>query len=286
MRIADVYKRKKPELSFEIFPPKRDTALSDITETLDVLCELEPDYISVTFGAGGTSNNNKTIQIARLIKDKYGIEPLVHLTCRCYSKTEIDGFVKELKANGIENVLALRGDDNPAAPPKSDFLHASDLTAYLKANTDFCIGGACYPDCHPESFGRVDEMEHLKMKVDAGADFLVSQLFYDNDKFFSFVEDCRIAGIKVPISAGIMPVLNKAQIERMTGLCGAKLPESFKRILNRYENDSAALFDAGIYYALSQIIDLIATGAEGIHIYTMNRPSVAKRICDGVKNLI
>lgn len=286
MKIVDIYGKKKPELSFEIFPPKRDTALNDITETLDVLCELEPDYISVTFGAGGSSSNNKTIKIARMIKEKYGVEPLVHLTCRCYSKEEINGFVKELHENGIENVLALRGDENPDAPSKSDFLHASDLAAYLRQNTDFCIGGACYPECHPESVGRVDEMEHLKMKVDAGTDFLVSQLFYDNEKFFSFVEDCRIAGIKAPISAGIMPVLNKAQIERITGLCGATLPERFKRIIDRYENDSEALFDAGIYYALSQIIDLIATGADGIHIYTMNRPAVAKRICDGIKNLI
>lgn len=286
MKIADTFKRKRPVLSFEIFPPKRDTALTDIDETLEVLAELNPDYISVTFGAGGSSNNNKTIEIAKKIKNNYGIQPVVHLTCLTYNKQEIDEFSKELLDNGLNNVLALRGDRNPNVEPRDDFRHASELVTYLKGKGDFCIAGACYPECHPESENRISELRHLTEKVNAGSDFLISQLFFDNNVFYSFVEDARIAGITVPITAGIMPVINKAQIERMVTLCGASLPDKFYKIMNKFENNKDALFDAGITYALNQVIDLLVNDVQGIHLYTMNNPVVARRICEGIKNII
>lgn len=286
MKIQEIFLKKKPVLSFEIFPPKRDTALKDIDETLDILSELQPDFISVTFGAGGSSNNNKTIEIARKIKHQYGIEPLVHLTCSSYTKHEIDSFISVLNENGIENILALRGDKNPDVLEKSDFHYASELAEYLNKSAGFCLAGACYPECHPESKNRISEISHLKEKVDAGSDFLISQLFFENDLFYSFIESCRIAGINVPVTAGIMPVINKAQIERIVNLCGASLPNRFRKILNRYENNSTALFDAGMSYALSQVIDLMVNDVDGIHLYTMNNPIVAKRICEGIKNII
>ena len=286
MKVTDKFIPHKTGLSFEIFPPKHGSALTDIDETLGILSELNPDFISVTFGAGGSSNNNKTIELAKKIKYEYHVEPVVHLTCLTYDKAEIDEFSRILQENGLENVLALRGDRNPNVAPKEDFAHANELTAYLKTKGDFCIGGACYPECHPESKDRVSEMRHLKAKVDAGDEYLVSQLFFENEMFYSFVEDCRIAGIEVPVTAGIMPVINKAQIERMVTLCGESLPEKFERIMNRFEDNKEALFDAGMAYALSQVIDLIANDVDGIHLYTMNNPRVARKICEGIKHII
>ncbi len=286
MKVTDKFIPHKTGLSFEIFPPKHGSALTDIDETLGILSELNPDFISVTFGAGGSSNNNKTIELAKKIKYEYHVEPVVHLTCLTYDKAEIDEFSRILQENGLENVLALRGDRNPNVAPKEDFAHANELTAYLKTKGDFCIGGACYPECHPESKDRVSEMRHLKAKVDAGDEYLVSQLFFENEMFYSFVEDCRIAGIEVPVTAGIMPVINKAQIERMVTLCGASLPGKFERIMNRFEDNKEALFDAGMAYALSQVIDLIANDVDGIHLYTMNNPRVARKICEGIKHII
>ena len=286
MKISEIHNKKRPVLSFEIFPPKRGTALENIDETLKILSELNPDFISVTFGAGGSSNHNKTIELAKKIKEEYHIEPVVHLTCLTYSKAEIDEFSKILLENDLKNVLALRGDRNPDIPPKEDFYHASELTSYLKTKGDFCVGGACYPECHPESVDRISEMRHLKAKVDAGDEFLLSQLFFDNNMFYSFLEDCRIAGIEVPVVPGIMPVINKAQIERMVTLCGASLPDRFRRIMNKFENNKEALFDAGMAYALSQIIDLLANDVDGIHLYTMNNPAVARKICEGIKNIV
>lgn len=286
MKISEIHEKKRPVLSFEIFPPKHGTALQNIDETLGILSELKPDFISVTFGAGGSSNNNKTIELAKKIKYEYHIEPVVHLTCLTYSRAEIDEFSQILLENDLKNVLALRGDRNPDIPPKEDFQHADELTAYLKSRGDFCVGGACYPECHPESVSRVSEMRHLKAKVDAGDEFLLSQLFFENDMFYSFLEDCRIAGIEVPVTPGIMPVIGKAQIERMVTLCGASLPERFRKIMNRYEDNKEALFDAGMAYALSQIVDLLANDVDGIHLYTMNNPMVARRICEGIRNII
>lgn len=286
MLISEIYEKKKRSLSFEIFPPKKDSELESIDETLAILCELKPDFISVTFGAGGSSNCNRTIELAKKIKYEYQVEPVVHLTCLTYSKPEIDEFARVLTEEGIHNVLALRGDRNPNIPKKEDFRHASDLIAYMKQKGDFCIAGACYPECHPESENRVSELKHLKTKVDAGAEVLLSQLFFDNDGFFHFADDCRIAGIDVPIIPGIMPAINAGQIRRMVTMCGASFPIRFQKIINKYENNKEALFDAGMSYALSQIIDLLANDIAGIHLYTMNNPVVAHRICEGIRNII
>ena len=286
MIISELYKKKKRSLSFEIFPPKKDSELKNIDETLAVLCELKPDFISVTFGAGGGSNRNRTIELAKKIKYEYQVEPVVHLTCLSYDKSEIDAFSKILVQEGIQNILALRGDRNSDIQEKEDFHHASDLIAYLKQKGVFCIAGACYPENHPESENRVSEMRHLRTKVEAGAEVLISQLFFDNTYFFRFREDCRIAGIEVPILPGIMPVINAAQIKRMVTICGASFPIRFQKIIQRFENNKEALFDAGMSYALSQIIDLLVNDIDGIHLYTMNNPAVARKICEGIRNII
>lgn len=286
MHVAQIFKQKKPVVSFEIFPPKSDEALKSIDGTLEVLTELKPDFISVTFGAGGSLTNSKTVEIAGKIKRNYGIEAVAHLTCLNYSKAEIIEMVNNLKANDIENILALRGDHNPNLEPKNDFKHASDLIEFVKQNSDLGISAACYPEGHPESANLSEDVLNLKHKVDVGAEHLVSQLFFDNNIFYRFTELCKVAGINVPIEAGIMPVINKAQIERMVTLCGASLPDNMKRILDKYADNKEALFDAGIAYATSQIIDLLAAGVDGIHIYTMNNPRVAMKICESIKNVI
>ena len=288
MKITELYKKSKKTLSFEIFPPKKDSELKNIDETLAVLCELNPDFISVTFGAGGSANCNRTIELAKKIKQEYGIEPVVRLTCLHYGKAEIDEFTKRLITEGIQNVLALRGDRNPDISEKGDFMHASDLIGYMKTKTNdnICFLGACYPECHPESIDRVSEIKNLKAKVDAGAEVLLSQLFFDNGHFLRFVEDCRIADINVPIIPGIMPVINASQIKRMVNLCGAAFPVRFQKIIEKYESKREALFDAGMSYALSQIIDLLTCDIDGIHLYTMNNPLVARRICEGIRNII
>lgn len=286
MKLDTIFEKKKPVLSFEIFPPKRDKTLEDIDETLKVLCELEPDFISVTFGAGGSVHNNRTIELAKKIKKEYGIEPLVHLTCLHYSREEISGILKELKENGLENILALRGDKNPDLEAKEDFKYASDLVQYIRQDDYFHVSGACYPEGHLEAAGLEEDLRNLKKKVDCGVSHLISQLFFENDIFYSFLDRCRAAGIETPVEAGIMPVINRAQIERMVSLCGASLPAKFSRILQKYENRKEALFDAGMAYAVNQVVELLAQDVDGIHIYTMNNPAVARQICNGIRNLI
>lgn len=290
MKITKIFeakkKEKKPVLSFEIFPPKKEQALRNIDETLGMLCDLNPDFISVTFGAGGSSVDNRTVEIAKKIKDNYGVEPLVHITCLHYDKQEIRNILKQLEAAGIENVLALRGDVNPDYPMKHDFKYANELVEFIKSQGEFSISGGCYPEKHLEAPDAITDIRNLKRKVDAGVGHLVSQLFFDNELFYNFYEKTRIAGIDVPVDAGVMPVTNKAQIERMVNMCGASLPPKFRRILHKYENENEALFDAGMAYTINQIVDLIANDVDGIHIYTMNNPVVAKRICDGIRNLI
>lgn len=290
MRIPSIFEEKKkenkPVLSFEIFPPKKEAALKNIDATLELLCDLHPDFISVTFGAGGSTGNNKTLEIAGKIKNNYGIEPLVHLTCLQYDKGEISEILKQLEDAGIENILALRGDVNPNFPMKHDFHYASELVEFIKDKGDYSISGGCYPETHLEAPDVVTDIRNLKKKVDAGTDHLISQLFFDNEMFYRFHERARIAGIDVPIDAGVMPVTNKAQVERMVNTCGASLPPKFERILHKYEDNKEALLDAGLVYTLNQVVDLIAHDVEGIHIYTMNNPAVAKRICDGIRNLI
>ncbi len=286
MKVSEIYKNGGKSLSFEIFPPKKDTELNNIDDTLDVLCELNPDFISVTFGAGGSCNCNKTIELARRIKDKYKVEPVVHLTCLHYNKQEIDEFARALIDSGIENILALRGDAREDIVSKDDFRYASDMVSYLKFKYDFCVLGACYPEKHPESANMIDEVKHLKTKVSAGAEVLLSQLFFDNNNFYDFKEKCQIADIDVPVIPGIMPVVKAAQIKRMVSLCHAAFPNRFRKIVDRYENNPEALFDAGMSYALSQIIDLLVNDTHGIHLYTMNNPVIARRICEGIKNIV
>ena len=286
MKVSEIYKSGKRSLSFEIFPPKKEEELRDIDDTLEVLCKLKPDFISVTFGAGGSSNCNRTIELARRIKDKYKVEPVVHLTCLCYDKKEIDEFARVLNDSGIENILALRGDVREGIPRKTDFMHASDMAAYLKEKYDFCILGACYPEKHPESEDLISEIHNLKKKTSAGTEVLLSQLFFDNKIFYDFKEKCKIADINTPIIPGIMPVVKATQIKRMVALCNASFPERFQKIVDLYADRKEALFDAGMSYALSQIIDLIANGTDGIHLYTMNNPCIARRICEGIKNII
>jgi len=211
---------------------------------------------------------------------------VVHLTCLHYGKSEIDEFARVLNDEGIENILALRGDRRPDIQEKDDFKHASDLITYMKSKWDFCFLGACYPDLHPESVGRVNEIKYLKVKENAGAEVMLSQLFFDNDRFYQFHEDCKIAEINAPIIPGIMPVINAAQIKRMVTMCGASFPTRFQKIILKYEDDKEALFDAGMSYALSQIIDLCTSDIDGIHLYTMNNPVVARKICEGIQNII
>ncbi len=286
MKIEAIFEKKKPILSFEIFPPKKEAALKNLDDTLGALSQLKPDFVSVTFGAGGTSINNQTVEIARKIKENYQIEALAHLTCINHTQGEIELLLQELKGAGIQNILALRGDVNPEIAPKEDFKYASDLVAYIKAHGEFGISGACYPEGHVESANEVEDTLHLKKKVDAGVGHLISQLFFDNEAFYTFQKNAKLAGIHVPIQAGIMPVINKAQIEKMVSLCGASLPSKFTKIIGKYGDNKEALFDAGIAYAINQIVDLLAHDVDGIHLYTMNNPLVAQRIYEGIKTLI
>lgn len=286
MIIQNLFKKKKPVLSFEIFPPRKEVELKNIDATLGTLAKLNPDFISVTFGAGGGSTNNKTVELAKKIKREYGIEPLVHLTCISRNREEIKGILNELQEAELWNVLALRGDRNPDIPPKDDFHYANELVAFIKEQGDFHVSGACYPEVHTEAADGVEDIRNLKKKVDAGTGHLVSQLFFDNDNFYDFLVKLKIAGIDVPVEAGIMPVTNRTQIKRMVDMCGAVLPEKFEKILKRYGDNKEALFDAGMAYAVNQIVELIAHGVDGIHIFTMNNPVTAGRICDGIRNLV
>ncbi len=286
MKIAELFGKGRPVFSCEVFPPKKDTPIDSIYETLDGLKDIRPDFISVTYGAGGSSNvNHSTQEIASIIKNKYHIPAMAHLTCVACTKGEATEVLAGLKANGVENVLALRGDRSPDYPPKTDFLHASDLVSFIHRRGDFGVSAACYPEGHPESPDMVSDIRHLKEKVDAGAQHLVSQLFFDNDDFLRFVERCRIAGINVPIEAGIMPVLKKSSIERMVSMCGASLPRKLTRILAKYGDHPEAMREAGLAYAIDQITDLMAAGVDGIHLYTMNNPEIAKYISSSISTL-
>ncbi len=286
MQIASLFKQKKTVLSFEVFPPKKTSPVETIYSTLDELKDLKPDFISVTYGAGGNAADRATCDIASVIRQKYQIEPLAHLTCVNYNKQEMMQILSNLEQNGIENILALRGDINPDVTPKNEFRYASELVSFLKERGGFYVSGACYPEGHIASRNLVEDIMNLEKKVDAGAEHLISQLFFDNQFFYSFMEKARLAGIQVPIEAGIMPVVNKAQIERMVTLCGASLPSKFTKMLQRFENSPEALRDAGIAYAIDQIVDLIAQGVDGIHLYTMNNSYIARKISESISGLI
>ena len=285
MKTAELFEQKTV-FSLEVFPPKPDADETVIYQTLEELSDIRPDFISVTYGAGGGANGCKTIQIASDIQNRYGVESVAHLPCIDLTRTQAKQILDRMKESGIENILALRGDKTDAASGSGDFRHASDLIRFIRNKYDFNIIAACYPEIHPESSGAVDDLKWLKYKVDCGADHLITQLFLDNDYFYRFYEKSRIAGISAPIEAGIMPVTNKRQIERMVRLCGVELPKKFVRVLEKYEHNEIALRDAGIAYAIDQITDLIAEGVDGIHLYTMNNAYVAHHIYDAVQSLI
>lgn len=286
MKIPELFKSGKTVFSFEIFPPKKNGSIDAIYNTLDGLADLRPDFISVTYGAGGSLPGCSTREIVSIIKEKYHTESIAHLTCVNSTKEDIDSIIKEFEQYGIENVLALRGDINPDIPPKEDFKHASDLITYMKERSSLSFSGACYPEGHLESTTLEEDIENLKRKVDAGADHLISQLFFDNACFYAFIEKVRAAGITVPIEAGIMPCVNANSIKRMVGLCGASLPPKFTKIIARFGDSPDAMRDAGIAYANEQIIDLVSSGVDGIHLYTMNNPYVARKISEGVSSVI
>lgn len=287
MNIQRLFECKKVVYSLEVFPPKKTTSIDTIYNTLYGLRGLRPDFISVTYGAGGSeAQKNKTCEIASLIKSEYQIEPVSHLTCVGSTKQDIMEFLDRLKAEGVQNILALRGDITPGNDI-IDFEHASDLAAFIKNYDDsFNISGACYPEGHCDSANMDQDIENLKKKVDAGVTHLVSQLFFDNNHFYEFMDKVEKAGIHMPIEAGIMPVINKAQIERTVSMCGASFPVKFSKLLNKYAQDPIALKDAGIAFATEQIIDLINNDVRGIHLYTMNNVETATRITNSISNIL
>ncbi|MDD5930524.1 MAG: methylenetetrahydrofolate reductase [NAD(P)H] [Spirochaetales bacterium] len=288
MSIADILNSKKVSLSFEVFPPKKKEALDSIKATAVSLTKLNPDFISVTFGAGGTTQGY-TADIAEAIENN-GTTSLAHLTCVRSTKEALEYTINDLKKRNIKNVLALRGDLPKDAVPgenvfPSGFTHASDLVTLLK-NEGLCVGGACYPEGHPESSSRDSDIEQLKYKVDAGVDFLTTQMFFDNDMLYSFLYRLQSAGIHVPVLAGIMPITNANQVSRMVDLSNAYIPRKLLSICDQFKNSPEAMMQAGIAYATDQIIDLISNGIRGIHIYTMNKPEIAQAIIKNVNEII
>lgn len=284
MKINEKFKEKSPLISFEIFPPKPDYPIDTIFNTIDELYSLEPDFMSVTYGAGG-STKDRTVEISSYIQNKYNLTSNAHVTCISSSKEEVQNISKSLKEKNIQNVMALRGDypkDNLSALPIDRYKNSVELIEYFKQNTDFCIGAACYPEKHPDAKDLNADIDFLKRKMDAGADYLVTQLFFDNGMFYDFYDKAIKKGIYLPISVGIMPILNKRQITSIVRLTGNSIPNKFRRLLDKYENNPEALKEAGMSYAVSQIIDLLSWGVDGIHIYTMNKPSTARKILENI----
>ncbi len=273
---------KKPVLSFEVFPPKPDVPIESIYRTLDALKELHPDFFSVTYGAGGSVPGASTAEICETLQHRHGIPSIAHLPCINETKESVLEKLRIFQEKGIENILALRGDRNPHAAPKDDFRYAVDLISFIRAHGDFDIAAACYPEGHPEAADLETDLAHLKEKVDAGASHLISQLFFYNPDFYAFREKLVQKGIHVPAEAGIMPVTSKKSIERMVSLCGASIPKRLAKLMARYADDPASLKAAGLEYAIMQITDLLENGADGIHIYTMNNPDVARYIMEQI----
>lgn len=276
---------QKTVLSFEVFPPRKTSPLESIYGTLRELGYLKPDFISVTYGAGGSLNGATTINIAHAVKHTYGIDSVAHLPGIYFGKDEIKSIIHELKLAGIDNILALRGDISPELQPKQDFHYASELVSFIKEHGDFNIIGACYPEGHTEATTVKQDLINLKEKVDAGTDQLISQLFFDNEYFYVFRDKAADMGIHVPIEAGIMPVINKKQIERMISICGVNLPRKFKQMMEKYEYYPEAFRDAGIAYAIDQLVDLVSQDVDGVHLYTMNNSLIARRIYESVSSL-
>lgn len=287
MKISEILKNNKVTISFEVFPPKQWDKLENTKNTVREMSKAAPSFMSVTYGAAGT-RSGFTQEIANEIKNN-GVTPLSHLTCLTSTKDKIHEVVSELQSNGIENILALRGDipEGFEFPDKQYFNHAYQLVNEIKEmNSEICIGGACYPEMHPESKNRVEDIEYLKQKVDCGIEFLTTQMFFDNDKFLNFYEMCKIKGINVPVIAGIMPITNANQIRRSIELSNSSVPKKFYKIMDRFGEDPKSMKQAGIIYATEQIIDLMANGINNIHIYTMNKPDVAVSIMKGLSNII
>lgn len=286
MLIRDIIANKKLSISFEVFPPKKDMPLDGVFKTIEELKNLNPDFISVTYGAGGSSKG-RTIEIASAIKNKYGIETVAHLTGITSTKEEIKDVLDELKNNSIENVLALRGDipNDFQINDNLDYKHSKDLIRDISERKDFSIAAAAYPEGHVEWRDLEDNIRYLKEKVDCGAEVLITQLFFDNNNFYEFREKLYKYNINVPVITGIMPVIDKKIIERIGMLSGAFIPQKLKNILDKYEGSSEALFEAGMAYTTEQISDLIVNGVQGIHIYAMNKPFVVKRIVENIKEI-
>lgn len=285
MKIKELFKQKQPTISFEVFPPNKIYTLEKVYEVIDELSLLKPDFMSVTYGAGGSTRRN-TVDIASKIKNINNIEALAHLTCIGATKKEIDEILKDLNKNNIENIMALRGDIPQECENKiGEFSHANDLIKYIKEYGDFSIGGAFYPEGHQETNDLLD-LFNLKTKVDSGTDFLISQIFFENEKFYEFKEKLGKLNIKTPLIAGVMPITNGKQIRRITSMCGCNIPEKLKKILDRYEDNPIAMREAGIAYAMEQIIELISDDIAGIHIYTMNRVEASKKIMENIGNIL
>lgn len=285
MRIKQKFQEKNVVFSFEIFPPKSTSPIATIFDTIEELSVLQPDYISVTYGAGGSAQNNRTSELSHLIQTKYEQTALAHLTCIGASKLELNDTLEDLKSKGVMNILALRGDLTEDG--LGELKTSQELIRYLKAMDCFDIAAACYPEGHIESGKNVDyDLQVLKWKEEAGADYYITQLFFDNNRFYDFLDKANKLGIQGPIQAGIMPIINKKQVKRVISLSGASLPQKFLRVIDRYEHDPLALRDAGIAFALEQIVDLISSGVRGIHLYTMNNPYLAKSIKNNLNFLL
>lgn len=290
MKLTDVLKKGRFSVSFEVFPPKADTAFESVKQAVEKIAELRPAFMSVTYGAGG-GTSKYTLEIAQDIKRRYGVPMMAHLTCVSSTHKTVADMIEKLKASGIENVMALRGDLTPQLMNSDnrnlDYHHAVDLVRELKsAGADFCIGGASYPETHPESADSKEDIKYLKEKVDAGCDFLTTQMFFDNNLLYSFLYKIREAGITVPVVPGIMPITNARQVDRAVKLSGSFVPQRFKSIVDRFGSDDAAMLQAGVAYATDQIIDLFANGITHVHVYSMNKPQVAERILENLSDIL
>ncbi|MBQ7288591.1 MAG: methylenetetrahydrofolate reductase [Clostridia bacterium] len=290
MKIIDLIASNKLSLSFEVFPPKTQTRFENVKAATEEIAKLCPSFMSVTYGAGG-GTSKYTLAIAENIKNLYGVPTLEHLTCVSSTKATVKQKIEEIKAAGIENIMALRGDIPPALEGADrsdwDYTHAIELVLELKAaSPDFCIGGACYPEVHPESANQTDDIKYLKEKVDAGCDFLTTQMFFDNNLLYNFLYKIRQAGITVPVIPGIMPITNANQVERAVKLSGSFMPQRFKSLVDKFGADPAAMKQAGIAYATDQIIDLYANGITNVHVYSMNKPDVAAKIQSNLSDIL
>ena len=285
MKIKEILAEGRPTLSFEVFPPKTEEKYESVEKAAFAIASLKPDFMSVTYGAGG-GTSQYTVSIASKIKKEYKVASLAHLTCVSSTREEVHRVLEQMKEEGIENVLALRGDIPADGPAAHDYKYASQLIREIREYGDFCIGAACYPEGHVESANKTEDILHLKEKVEAGCDFVTTQMFFDNNILYNYLYRIREKGVTVPVVAGIMPVTNAGQIKRICQLSGTYLPARFKAIVDRFGDNPAAMKQAGIAYATDQIIDLIANGVNGIHVYSMNKPDVAESILKNLSEIL